>query len=115
VSWNGAAEDRLDREPRSREIGVAESRERLPVRVLSDSNVGWAGGLKALDAELTKRHIADCRLAYSSPPNPANFGIPCQRPPTYFSMILDTGQQRAVPEQIQGPIFVSTEETAGSF
>ena len=84
-------------------------------RVLSDSNVGWGGGLKALDAELTKRHIAECWLAYSAPPNPANFGIPCKRLPTYFSMILDTGQQQAIPEQIQGPVFVSTEETAGSF
>ena len=84
-------------------------------RVLSDSNVGWGGGLKALDADLKKRHITECWLAYSSPPNPANFGIPCKRLPTYFSMIFDTGQQQAIPEQIQGPVFVSSEETAGSF
>jgi 4-amino-4-deoxy-L-arabinose transferase-like glycosyltransferase len=84
-------------------------------RELSDSNVGWGGGLKALDAELTKRHISECWLAYSAPPNPANFGIPCKRLPTFFSMISDTGQQPAVPVQIQGPVFVSSEETAGSF
>lgn len=84
-------------------------------RVLSDSNVGWGGGLKALDAGLTKRHIAECWLAYSALPNPANFGIPCKRLPTFFSMISDTGQQQAIPEQIQGPVFVSSEETAGSF
>ena len=84
-------------------------------RVLSDSNVGWGGGLKALDAELTKRNITECWLAYSALPNPANFGIPCKRLPTFFSMILGTGQQQAIPEQIQGPVFVSSEETAGSF
>ena len=84
-------------------------------RVLSDSNVGWGGGLKALDAELTKRHITECWLGYSALPDPANFGIPCKRLPTYFSMISDSGQQEAVPKQIQGPVFVSSEETAGSF
>jgi hypothetical protein len=84
-------------------------------RELSDSNVGWGGGLKALHAELTKRDIAECWLAYSALPNPANFGIPCKRLPTYFSMLADTGQQPAVPVQIRGPIFVSSEETAGSF
>ena len=84
-------------------------------RVLSDSNAGWGGGLKALHVDLAKRHITECWLAYSALPDPANFGIPCKRLPTFFSMILDTGQQQAVPEQIQGPVFVSSEETAGSF
>jgi 4-amino-4-deoxy-L-arabinose transferase-like glycosyltransferase len=84
-------------------------------RVLADSNAGWGGGLKALHAELAKRNITECWLGYSAPPNPANFGIPCKRLPTYFSMILDTGQQQAVPAQIQGPVFLSQEEPAGSF
>ena len=84
-------------------------------RVLSDSNVGWGGGLKALDADLTKRKITECWFAYSAPPNPANFGIPCKRLPTYFSVLIDSGQQQAIPEHIQGPVFVSSEETAGSF
>jgi hypothetical protein len=84
-------------------------------RVLSDSNVGWGGGLKALDAELTKRNITECWLAYEAPPDPANFGIPCKRLPTFFSVLFDNGQQKAVPEEIEGPVFISSQEPVDSF
>lgn len=83
-------------------------------RVLADSNVGWGGGLKALKADLTRRHITDCWLAYSAPPDPAKFGIPCRILPTFFSTRFSRNQQE-VPERIQGPIFISSEEPAGSF
>ena len=66
--------------------------------------------MKALHADLANRHITECWLAYSAPPNPADFQIPCKRLPTLFSMLLDTGQQQAIPEQIQGPVFVSSED-----
>ena len=84
-------------------------------RVLSDSNVGWGGGLKALHAELERRHIAQCWFAYSAPPNPADFQIPCKQLPTFFTMVMGGGRQQPVPEKIQGPVFVSSEEIVGSF
>jgi len=83
-------------------------------RVLADSNVGWGGGLKALKADLTRRHITDCWMAYSAPASPAKFGIPCRQLPTYFSQARP-GEIHEVPEQIHGPVFISSEEPAGSF
>ncbi len=83
-------------------------------RVLSDSNVGWGGGLKALHASLARRHVTDCWFAYSALPNPAQFQIPCKPLPTYFSTVAGKPQQ-PVPAQIQGPVFVSSEEAVGSF
>ena len=84
-------------------------------RVLSDSNAGWGGGLKALHADLERRHITQCWFAYSAPPNPADFQIPCKQLPTFFSMAMGGGRQQPVPEEIQGPVFVSSEEIVGSF
>ena len=98
--------------PYSNEIFGGPSRTYL---VLSDSNVGWGGGLKALAAYIHQHHITDCWFAYSAFPDPKNFGIPCRQLPTFFAMLKDTGQQQAVPAEIQGPIFISSEELAGSF
>jgi len=83
-------------------------------RVLADSNVGWGGGLKALHASIERRHDTQCWFAYSAMVDPANFQIPCKRLPTFFSM-LSRAPQEAVPEQIEGPVFVSSEEIAGSY
>ena len=84
-------------------------------RVLADSNVGWGGGLKALHASLSGRSITQCWFAYSALPDPKNFQIPCKRLPTFFSTLLDRGQQQPVPEHIDGPVFISSEELTGSF
>ncbi len=84
-------------------------------RSLSDSNVGWGGGLKALHAYIERNHITHCWFAYSAVPNPSDFQIPCKELPTYFGMLKDNGQQQAVPADLQGPIFISSEELAGSF
>ena len=83
--------------------------------MLEDSNVGWGGGLKALHANLATRNITQCWFAYAAPANPANFQIPCKRLPSFFSAVTDQGQQQPVPEQIDGPIFISSEELNGSF
>lgn len=83
-------------------------------RVLSDSNVGWGGGLKALHASLERRHVTDCWFAYSAPPDTAAFQIPCKPLPTFFSTLLGKPQQ-PVAVQIQGPVFVSSEEISDSF
>lgn len=84
-------------------------------RVLSDSNVGWGGGLKALHAYIDQHHITNCWFAYSALPNPQDFQIPCRQLPTFFVLVSDTGRQQAVPADIQGPVFVSSEEIVGSF
>ena len=83
-------------------------------RMLSDANVGWGGGLKALSVYLREHHISECWFAYSAFSDPATFGIPCKRLPTFFTVLSDMGQQRPVPEKIEGPVFISSEETAGS-
>jgi len=83
-------------------------------RELADSNVGWGGGLKALDATLKQRHITQCWLAYSALLDPHLFGIPCKILPVFFTVLKDRGQQQAVPQQIEGPMFVSSEELDGS-
>lgn len=84
-------------------------------QVLADSNVGWGGGLKALAAYIHQHNITKCWLGYSALPNPRDFGIPCEQLPTFFAILKDTGQQQAVPPQIQGPVFLSSEEVVGSF
>jgi 4-amino-4-deoxy-L-arabinose transferase-like glycosyltransferase len=84
-------------------------------RVLADSNVGWGGGLKGLHASLAARGIAQCWFAYSSLPDPKNFGIPCQQLPTFFSSLADRGRQQPTPAHIDGPVFISSEELSGSF
>jgi hypothetical protein len=83
-------------------------------RVLSGANTGWSGGLKALHASLETRHITQCWFAYSALPEPADFQIPCKRLPSFFSR-LTREPQESVPEQIEGPVFVSSEELAGSY
>jgi Dolichyl-phosphate-mannose-protein mannosyltransferase len=98
--------------PYSNEVFGGPSKTHL---VLSDSNVGWGGGLKALAAYIHQHHITKCWLGYSALPNPENFGIPCGQLPTFFAMLKDTGQQGAVPPDIQGPVFLSSEEVVGSF
>jgi hypothetical protein len=83
-------------------------------RVLADSNVGWGGGLKAMHASLETRNITQCWFGYSALPDPASFQIPCKRLPTFFSRLTGMAQQ-SVPEQIEGPVFVSSEDIAGSY
>lgn len=78
-------------------------------RVLADSNVGWDSGLRALGAEIRKRQIKDCWFAYSGVPNPASFGIPCKRLPTFFGFLAQVPQS-PVPVQLGGPVFASSEE-----
>ena len=84
-------------------------------RSLADSNVGWGGGLKALHTSLAKRGITQCWLAYSALPDPKDFQIPCKTLPTFFKAISDQGQLQPVPMHIDGPVFLSEEESMGSF
>jgi hypothetical protein len=81
-------------------------------KVLADSNVGWAGGLKGLRDYIDTQHITQCWFAYDGPVNPGYYHIPCSPLPTLFSFLLQR-QQEAVPEQIQGPVFVGALELPG--
>lgn len=83
-------------------------------RVVSDSNVGWGGGLRALHATIARRGVTECWLGFFSPQDVAHFKIPCRRLATTFDMFSGNPED-AVPEQIQGPVFISSEEIAGGF
>lgn len=83
-------------------------------RVLSDSNVGWGGGLKALHADVARRGITQCWLGYFPPVDVTPFQIPCRRLPTTFDMYIGNPQS-PLSAQIQGPVFISSEEIAGGF
>jgi hypothetical protein len=84
-------------------------------RALEDANVGWGGGLKALHASIAQRNITHCWFAYNALATPANFGIPCAQLPSYFSMLADQGQQQPVSAQIDGPVFIASEQLNGGY
>jgi tetratricopeptide (TPR) repeat protein len=84
-------------------------------RVLTDSNVGWGGGLKALGAYVASHNITQCWFAYEALADPASFGIPCRRLPTFFSVVLMRGPGETVPEHIDGPVFIASFAQVGSF
>ena len=79
---------------------------------LSDSNVGWQGGLKALSAYIEARHISKCWFAYDGTVDPSYYHIPCVNLPTLFAQILGR-RQDVVPEQIEGPVFIGSLATSG--
>jgi len=81
-------------------------------KVLADSNVGWEGGLKGLREYLNNQHITQCWFAYDGPVDPDYYHIPCSPLPTLFSLLLGRNQQ-AVAEQVQGPVFVGSQELTG--
>jgi 4-amino-4-deoxy-L-arabinose transferase-like glycosyltransferase len=81
-------------------------------KYLSDSNVGWAGGLKAMRAYIGQQHIEQCWFAYDGPVDPSYYAIPCSPLPTLFANIFGRPVQ-AVPEQIHGPVFISAQAMTG--
>ena len=81
-------------------------------KVVSDANVGWEGGVKTLQAYLNSRHITHCWFAFNGPYDPAYYHIPCSPLPSLFSVLTGRAQD-AVPEQIQGPVFIGSIELTG--
>src|SRR5262249_49340600 len=59
-----------------------------------------------------KQHISQCWFAYDGPIDPAYYAIPCSPLPTFFSALFGRPQQ-VVPEQIQGPVFISSQVLTG--
>lgn len=83
-------------------------------KVLSDSNVGWSSGVTALQRYTTEYHITQCWFAHNGAADLSYFHLPCKALPTFFSGILGI-EQGAVPEVLQGPVFVSSENMTLSF
>ncbi len=83
-------------------------------KFLSDSNVGWSSGLNAVRNYLADHHISQCWFAYDGLVDPAYYRIPCAPLPTLFSSLSRAKQQPAVPEEIQGPVLISSEALVGS-
>lgn len=81
---------------------------------LSDSDVGWSSGLKTVYQYVAEHHLTRCWFAYDGPVDPAYYHIPCAPLPTFFSSIMRPRQQPAVPEEIQGPVLISSEVLVGS-
>jgi hypothetical protein len=81
-------------------------------KVLTDANLGWGWGLKAIQRYASKRHLTDCWLAYSGPVNPGYYHIPCRTLPTFVSRFV-TSEPSVVPAAIDGAILMSAVEYSG--
>ncbi len=81
-------------------------------RMASDANVGWESGLKALKANLDSRHITNCWFAFDGLNDPGYYHIPCAPLPSFFSTLAGD-RQGIVPEQINGPVFIGSNEFSG--
>src|SRR5215472_3760840 len=80
--------------------------------VLGDSNTGWASGLKTMQQYVHEHNIQSCWFAYNGSADVSYFHLPCKRLPTFFSTAF-RDPQGPVPEQIQGPVFISEQSMRG--
>lgn len=83
-------------------------------QVSGDANVGWSSGLHTLQHYISDRHITQCWFAYYGTADLSYFHLPCKPLPTYFSILLGNPQS-GVPETIQGPVFVASENIPAGF
>jgi 4-amino-4-deoxy-L-arabinose transferase-like glycosyltransferase len=83
-------------------------------RVLSDSNVDWSQGLRAMRLYIDRNNIRDCWFAYfgSVIIDSSYYGISCKPLPTSFER-LSQSPMPVIPEAITGPIFLSASEISG--
>jgi 4-amino-4-deoxy-L-arabinose transferase-like glycosyltransferase len=84
-------------------------------KVLSDSNVDWGQGLKALRRYVDQHQIKDCSFAYfaSGAADPAYYGIPCKLLPSSASQLIPAPMD-VTPQTITGPVFLSASEVSGT-
>jgi tetratricopeptide (TPR) repeat protein len=82
--------------------------------LLSESNVDWGQGLKAMKSYVDQNQITECWFAYfaSLGVDPAAYGIPCKPLPASVSKTLP---MEIVPRMIEGVVFVSATELAGNY
>jgi dolichyl-phosphate-mannose-protein mannosyltransferase len=85
-------------------------------RILSDSNVDWGQGLKAMKRYIDGHQIKDCWFAYFSTlaADPSYYGIPCKPLPTSYANWTEP-QGLVIPQYIDGPVFVSSTELLGAY
>lgn len=83
-------------------------------KVLSDSNVGWSSGLKAVETYLSDHHITRCWFAYEGVANPAYYHIPCKPLPALFAGRAYPQLQGIVPQEIHGPVLIGSLALVGS-
>lgn len=80
--------------------------------VLTDSNIGWASGLKTMQQYVNEHNIQSCWFAYNGAADVSYFHLPCKPLPTFFSGLF-RDPQGLVPVQIQGPVFISAQSMNG--
>ncbi|MBZ5661783.1 MAG: phospholipid carrier-dependent glycosyltransferase [Acidobacteriia bacterium] len=85
-------------------------------RILADSNVDWGQGLKAMKRYIDDRQIKNCWFAYfgSVVADAAYYGIPCKALPASFANAVQL-QMPAIPQSVDGPVFLSASEIAGTY
>jgi len=85
-------------------------------RVLADSNVDWGQGLIATKTYINQHQIKNCWFAYfgSLVSDTSYYGIPCRPLPTAFASLLQLPMP-IVPQQIDGPVFISATEISGTY
>jgi Dolichyl-phosphate-mannose-protein mannosyltransferase len=85
-------------------------------RLVTDSNVDWGQGLKAMKTYLDHHGIKECWFAYfaANVADSSYYGIPCEPLPNSFS-VANRIPVPAIPSTIDGPIFLSASEVTGTF
>lgn len=85
-------------------------------KVLADSNVDWGQGLKAMKRYMDQHQITDCSFAYfaSLVVDPSYYGIRCKPLPTSLAMASQVPME-VIPQNIEGPVFLSASEISGTF
>jgi len=83
-------------------------------KVLGDANLGWSSGIPAVQRYISYHHIAQCWYAYYGAADLSYFHLPCKPMPTGFSIIFGN-PQAVVPETVQGPVFIASENMPASF
>lgn len=83
-------------------------------RVLSDSNVDWGQGLKAVKSYLDSHQIRDCWLAYFGSADPDDYGIPCRTLPDNFTLWWGKSVE-VVPQTYEGTVLISATELNGTY
>jgi 4-amino-4-deoxy-L-arabinose transferase-like glycosyltransferase len=83
--------------------------------LLADSNVDWGQGLVAMKRYIDQRHIQNCWFAYMGAAivDVSYYGIPCKPLPTAYADLYRYPTP-SVPPQVDGPVFISSTEIAGT-
>jgi tetratricopeptide (TPR) repeat protein len=75
-------------------------------KLLADSNAGWEGGIKGVQAYLREHNVNHCWFAYDGPIDLNYYHIPCSPLPTLMASMFP-GARFAAVDQIDGPVFLS--------